>query len=36
MGARDLTGVFTNYLEVDSQPVLGDWKIKVMALVSQM
>ncbi|XP_022321696.2 CD109 antigen-like isoform X2 [Crassostrea virginica] len=31
MGARDSTGVVTNFLEVDSQPVLGDWKIKVTA-----
>ncbi|XP_048758952.2 CD109 antigen-like isoform X2 [Ostrea edulis] len=31
LGARDITGVVTNYLEVDSQPVLGDWKIKVTA-----
>lgn len=34
LGARDITGVVTNYLEVDSQPVLGDWKIKVTAHVS--
>lgn len=34
LGARDSTGVITNYLEVDTQPVLGDWKIKVMAHVS--
>ncbi|XP_062608191.1 CD109 antigen-like isoform X3 [Saccostrea cucullata] len=31
LGARDATGVVTNFLEVDSQPVLGDWKIKVTA-----
>eukprot|EP00105_Crassostrea_gigas_P038152 XP_019922300.1 PREDICTED: CD109 antigen-like [Crassostrea gigas] len=31
LGARDSTGVITNYLEVDTQPVLGDWKIKVTA-----
>lgn len=31
LGARDSTGVITNFLEVDTQPVLGDWKIKVMA-----
>ena len=36
MGARDSTGVVTNFLEVDSQPVLGDWKIKVTAHVSTM
>lgn len=35
-GARDSTGVITNFLEVDSQPVLGDWKIKVTAHVSTM
>lgn len=34
LGARDSTGVITNFLEVDTQPVLGDWKIKVMAHVS--
>nr|XP_034324217.1 CD109 antigen isoform X1 [Crassostrea gigas]XP_034324218.1 CD109 antigen isoform X1 [Crassostrea gigas] len=31
LGVRDSTGVITNYLEVDTQPVLGDWKIKVTA-----
>lgn len=34
LGARDSTGVITNFLEVDTQTVLGDWKIKVMAHVS--
>lgn len=33
LGVRDSTGVITNYLEVDTQPVLGDWKIKVTAHV---
>lgn len=35
LGARDSTGVITNYLEVDTQPVLGDWKIKVIAHVGR-
>lgn len=35
LGARDSTGVINNYLEVDTQPVLGDWKIKVKAHVGR-
>lgn len=35
LGVRDSTGVITNYLEVDTQPVLGDWKIKVIAHVGR-
>nr|XP_022294874.1 CD109 antigen-like [Crassostrea virginica] len=30
-GARDFTGVVTNFLEIDSKPVLGDWNISVTA-----
>nr|XP_022294895.1 CD109 antigen-like [Crassostrea virginica] len=30
-GARDFTGVITNFLEIDSKPVLGDWNIRITA-----
>ncbi|XP_067663894.1 CD109 antigen-like isoform X3 [Haliotis asinina] len=31
VGLKDASGVITNYLPISSQPVLGDWKIKVTA-----
>ncbi|XP_067661520.1 CD109 antigen-like [Haliotis asinina] len=31
VGLQDASGVITNYLPIASQPVLGDWKIKVTA-----
>ena len=31
----DTTGVITKFMLMDSQPVLGDWKIKVSAHVSK-
>ncbi|XP_052794993.1 CD109 antigen-like isoform X3 [Mya arenaria] len=30
-GLQDASGVITNFLNIDTQPVLGDWKIKVSA-----
>ncbi|KAK3100069.1 hypothetical protein FSP39_014251 [Pinctada imbricata] len=30
-GLQDASGVVTNFLEMDTKPVLGDWKIKVTA-----
>ncbi|KAJ8297468.1 hypothetical protein KUTeg_023999 [Tegillarca granosa] len=31
LGVRDISGVITNFMLMDTQPVLGDWKIKVTA-----
>jgi len=35
MGLRDVSGVVTNYIKLDTQPVLGDWRIQVSAHVSK-
>ncbi|XP_052253498.1 CD109 antigen-like isoform X15 [Dreissena polymorpha] len=31
LGLSDASGVVTNFLEMDTQPVIGDWKVKVTA-----
>ena len=36
MGLQDMSGVITNFMIMDTQPVLGDWKIKVMSHVSKV
>ena len=34
-GLQDVSGVITNYMLMDTQPILGNWRIKVTANVSQ-
>ena len=35
-GEHDVSGVVTKYLDLDTQPVIGDWKIKVTCHVSTL